>query len=88
MGDRCVTLSGATTRTPADDVVTTEYAFVIREVTGEVRYAAETHISGLFAEATWLRLLGEAGFEAEAVREVTGDERVPRTFFVGRRRAS
>jgi hypothetical protein len=33
----------------------------------------------------WLRLLAEAGFDAQAVTEVTNDERTPREFFVGHR---
>jgi SAM-dependent methyltransferase len=70
---------------PTDDWVQTEYAFVLRENDGRVRHVHETHRTGLFSQATWLRLLEEVGFEAEAVLEQTTEDRLPRTAFVGHR---
>ena len=52
-----------------------------------MRTVHETHRFGLFAEADWLRLLGQAGFRAEAVPEVTSEDRSPRTVFVAHRPA-
>ncbi len=70
---------------PTDSTVLTEYSFLLRDPDGSVQVVHETHRMGLFAHADWLRLLGEAGFEASAVPEVTSDDRTPRDFFVGRR---
>jgi SAM-dependent methyltransferase len=70
---------------PHDAPVRTEYAFLLRDPGGDVRTVHETHHTGLFAHDDWLRLLDEAGFVAEAVTEVTSEDRAPRTVFVGRR---
>jgi hypothetical protein len=63
----------------------TEYAFLLRDVDGTVRVAHETHRLGLFGRQTWLRVIAEAGFEVEAVTEVTSEDRTPREIFVGHR---
>ncbi|MFN8052476.1 MAG: class I SAM-dependent methyltransferase [Acidimicrobiales bacterium] len=68
---------------PSDDTVLTEYAFMLRTPDAPVRIVHETHENGVFRTATWLRLMEEVGFEAKAVAEVTLDERVPRTMFIG-----
>ncbi len=65
----------------------TEYAFLLRDPDGLVRAVHETHRLGLFEHEEWLRLLGEAGFEARAVPEVTSEDRPPRQIFVGHRPA-
>jgi len=70
---------------PDDSWFLVEYAFVLREADGRVRSVHETHRCGVFDLATWLRLLTEVGFEPETVDEETTEDRVPRTFFVGRR---
>ncbi len=71
---------------PTDSVVHTEYAFVLRSADGTIATAHETHRTGLFPEATWLRLLAEAGFDANAETERTTENRALRPVFVGRRR--
>jgi len=53
--------------TPKDTKVQTDYAYVIREANGAVRVEHDQHITGLFTRATWLQLLSETGFDAEAV---------------------
>lgn len=68
-----------------DGWMLTEYAFLLREPDGVVHAVHETHRLGLFEHDEWLRLLGEAGFEAEAVTEVTSEDRPPRQVFVGHR---
>jgi SAM-dependent methyltransferase len=70
---------------PSDAEVTTEYAFVLRESDGRTAVVHETHHSGLFPAATWLRLLGEVGFQPRAEIEHTDDDRRPRTIFVAHR---
>ena len=52
---------------PKDTKSTTDYAYVIREPDGTVRVEHDQHITGLFPRATWLQLLSEAGFDAEAL---------------------
>lgn len=74
---------------PADTWTLTTYAFVLRGADGALDVCHETHRLGLFPRATWLQLLGEAGFEASATEEETeqetGEDRLPRTVFIGHR---
>jgi SAM-dependent methyltransferase len=69
---------------PADDWILAEYEFTLREADGGVRVVPEVHRLGSFRRATWLRLLTEAGFTAQA-RPLPGHGRPPRVMFVGRR---
>jgi hypothetical protein len=73
---------------PTDHELSTEYAFLLREADGTVRAVHETHRHGLFDRATWLRLLGAAGFDARHVVEETTEDRMPRDVFLGVRAAS
>lgn len=70
---------------PGDTWVVTEYAFLLRDPSGSVRVAHETHRTGLFPRATWLRLLTDAGFTASRRTEETSEDRTPRDVFVARR---
>lgn len=63
----------------------THVAYLLRHADGRVEHRHETHRRGLFSRETWLRLLADAGFEAEVAAEVTTDDRPPRDFLVGRR---
>lgn len=72
---------------PDDTWTFTEYAFLLRNADGSVRAVHESHRLGLFSEAEWLRLLTDTGFEAEAVTEVTTEDRTPRQVFVAHRPA-
>jgi SAM-dependent methyltransferase len=67
---------------PADTEYRTEYVFLLRAADGSVRPVHETHRLGLFAVTEWVGLLGEVGFRAEVVPEVTTEDRQPRTCFV------
>jgi hypothetical protein len=58
---------------------------LLREPGGAVRAVHETHRHGLFGRRTWLRLLEEAGFAAQAITEETSEDRQPRELFTGRR---
>ena len=71
---------------PTDSWALTEYAFLLREPDGSVRVVQETHRFGVFGREDWLRLLSDAGFEAEAVTEETDEDRTPRQVLVAHRR--
>ncbi|HWC69374.1 MAG TPA: class I SAM-dependent methyltransferase [Acidimicrobiales bacterium] len=70
---------------PSDSWTTTEYVFLLREADGSVQVAHETHRTGLFGRDVWLRVLTDAGFDVEAVTEVTSEDREPREIFVAHR---
>ena len=50
---------------PADTIVVIDYAYLLREANGSVRVLDDRHVEGIFPRATWLRLLGEVGFQAD-----------------------
>jgi len=70
---------------PADTWVQTEYVFVLRNADDAVSTASESHHHGLFPEATWIRLLTEAGYTPTSLVEETDEDRQPRTLFVAQR---
>ncbi|MGH8774842.1 MAG: class I SAM-dependent methyltransferase [Jiangellaceae bacterium] len=70
---------------PDDSWAQTEYAFLLREADGSVNVVHETHRTGLYSRDVWLGLLTDAGFEPEAVIELTLEDHAPREFFVGHR---
>lgn len=70
---------------PGDTIVTTHYSFLLREQDGRMSTATETHLGGLFPQDSWLRLVEQAGFEAEAIVERTDDDREPRRIILGHR---
>ncbi len=71
---------------PADATsAPTHYVFVTRDADGSTQTVSETHVHGVFPIATWLELLGRAGFDGEVVIEQTDDDREPRRMFIGRR---
>lgn len=51
---------------PTDDSYLVDYVFALREGDGPPKVATDRHRLGLFPLATWLRLLGETGFERVA----------------------
>lgn len=75
------------TRDPApdDSWALVDYAFLLRDADGSVRSVHETHRIGVFSIAEWLAALDAAGFAAEAVDEITAEDRPPRKIFLGRR---
>ena len=58
---------------------------MLRDADGTVTTAHETDRTGLFSEATWPRLVTQAGFVASAETERTTGNRAPRTIFIGQR---
>ena len=63
-----------------DTTYTVEYAYLLREDARPARVEQDRHICGLFPRAEWVRLLREAGFRPEIVRDQYG-----RDVFVARR---
>ena len=59
-------LSWAQDPDPEDNTFTVDYAYLMRSSDGSVTAAHDHHVEGLFSESTWLTLLQETGFEAEA----------------------
>jgi SAM-dependent methyltransferase len=76
---------------PADDWVQAEYEFLLRAADGTVQVVHEAHRLGAFSRAAWLRLLenagfdAETGFDAEAATGYAACGRRPRNLFTGRR---
>jgi SAM-dependent methyltransferase len=68
---------------PDDTSYQVDYAFLLRDE-GGVRAVHDRHVEGLFARATWLRLLADVGFE---VRVLPGavDDLATHELFVCRR---
>jgi hypothetical protein len=52
---------------PTDDVVVTDFAYLLQEPDGSLRVVGDRHHEGLFPRATWLHLMGEVGFDAQMV---------------------
>jgi SAM-dependent methyltransferase len=48
---------------PADDCYVVDFAYLLREDGQPMRVIHDRHTEGLFSRETWLRLLGEAGFQ-------------------------
>ena len=52
---------------PTDTLITTDFAYLLRDADGSVTVEHDHHVCGLFARADWLRLLREVGFEPDVV---------------------
>jgi SAM-dependent methyltransferase len=57
----------------ADETYVTDFAYLLREGDGTVRVERDRHVCGLFARATWVRLIEEAGFRAERRAGIEGE---------------
>lgn len=55
-------LEWSTDPDPADTTYQVDYAYLLHEDGQPPRVEHDRHIEGLFSRATWLTLLGEAGF--------------------------
>jgi trans-aconitate methyltransferase len=51
---------------PNDDTYIVDYAFLMRDATGEVRVAHDRHIEGLFSRACWLEWFAASGLSAHS----------------------
>jgi trehalose synthase-fused probable maltokinase len=52
---------------PADTSYRVDFAYLLRDEAGTITAEYDSHIFGLFAEADWLRLLAEVGFQPAIV---------------------
>lgn len=58
----------------SDTTYTVDFAYLLREGRGPVRVVHDTHVFGIFARDTWLRLLRDTGFEPKSVMDPWGRE--------------
>jgi SAM-dependent methyltransferase len=72
-------------RNPGDEVVDSDWVFVLRHADGTVRTVHEAIRTGCFHRATWLTALVGAGLEARRVTEPSTADGGGRDVFVGRR---
>ncbi len=52
---------------PTDTTYVTDMVYLMREGKGEARCYSERHHLGLFSQADWLRLITQAGFQAQTL---------------------
>jgi ubiquinone/menaquinone biosynthesis C-methylase UbiE len=52
---------------PADSEYVTDMAYLLREGKGEVRCYTDRHQCGLFSQAEWMRIIAQAGFQAQVL---------------------
>jgi hypothetical protein len=72
---------------PSDTTYVVDYAYLLRSPDQAMRVEHDRHVEGLFSRADWLRLLAEAGFEAQSVPfEHSELEPGSAEVFLGRRR--
>ena len=57
---------------PNDDTYIVDYAFLLRDVTGEVRVVHDRHVEGLFPRARWFEWFEGAGLSAQGDRDQWG----------------
>jgi len=57
---------------PDDSTYRVDYAFLLRDGHG-IRAVHATHTEGLFSQATWIRILSEAGFEVALAQRPLGE---------------
>lgn len=62
---------------PSDTSCVVDYAYLLRDEDGSVRVEHDRHVEGLFAQADWLRLLREAGFERPSMLPLVHSEVEP-----------
>jgi SAM-dependent methyltransferase len=75
--------------TPADDPgYVADYAYMLRDPSGQVRTECERHHLGAHPRARWLAHLDAAGFDAEVRPFVHSEVEATMELFVGRKRAS
>lgn len=74
---------------PDDTTYRTDYVYVLREGREAPRIETDSHLLGVFPQATWLAVLREMGFKPEALMTPAWDEEHPaQVCFVGVRPTS
>src|SRR3990170_737134 len=66
---------------PNDTSYAVDFAILLREPGGSMRFEHDRHVFGVFPRETWLRLLREAGFQPELV--TSNDPETAGEVFVG-----
>jgi SAM-dependent methyltransferase len=57
---------------PNDDTYVVDYAFLLRDVSGDVRVVHDRHVEGLFARARWFESFEASGLAAKSDRDPWG----------------
>jgi SAM-dependent methyltransferase len=70
---------------PADTVYLADFAYLLRDESGEVRCVHDRHVCGVFPRTTWLELLEAAGFRARSHLTSDSDEPAGAELFVASR---
>ncbi len=74
---------------PDDTTYRVDYVYMLREGREAPRIEADSHLLGVFPQATWLAVLRETGFEPEALMTPAWDDEHPaQVCFVGVRPTS
>lgn len=71
---------------PDDELIVTDYAFLIREPGGEVSVVHDRHVHGLFPRQVWLDTMASVGFEAYTKCYEHSEIPEGRELFIGIRR--
>jgi hypothetical protein len=58
---------------PNDETYVVDYAYLLRDVKGEVRVEHDRHLCGVFPRTTWLRLMEKIGFRAQRRTGIAGE---------------
>jgi SAM-dependent methyltransferase len=66
---------------PGDTTYQTNYAVILRDKDGSVRFDHDEHQEGLFSQSEWRRLMTEVGFAVSLVQDNYG-----RDLFIGKKR--
>ena len=59
---------------PDDETYVADFTYLLREAGQPMRSLYDRHVCGLFARATWLRLLDDVGFDRSTVRPLEHSE--------------
>jgi SAM-dependent methyltransferase len=59
-----------------------EFVFLLKDESGTVKVEYDRHILGLFSRETWLRLLAEAGFQADIIEAPYQEEGIDALFII------
>jgi len=70
---------------PSDTRYVTDFAYLLRDGSGNVSAQSDRHNLGLFPRSTWMELLAGAGFEARAVPFPHSEEEHVLDVFIGLR---
>ena len=68
---------------PTDTTYITDFAYLLRDETGEVRCEYDRHILGLFRCEDWLRLITDVGFQARIIHPEDRESESETPVFLG-----